>query len=248
MLSIREVERRVPGVRALILGLFGALITLGTAGPGRAAAGAAASALPAAQLSASHRAVSHGAGATSPAARRLATWRALLRDGRALSESAKLERVNRFFNRLRFVADAAAGGSADHWATPREVLLRDGGDCEDFALAKYFTLRALGVAAKRLRLTYVRSLGRNQAHMVLTYYRHDSASSGAGVLVLDNLEADILPLSRRSDLLPVYSFNSRGLWLAGRHGLGRRVGGVERLSRWQDLIRRMHREASPVAF
>jgi len=243
MLSIREVKRRVPGVRGLIPGLFGALIALGSAGPDRAIAGTAAPALPAAQLSASHR-----AGATSPAGRRLAAWRALLREGRTLSESAKLERVNRFFNRLRFVADGASGGSADQWATPREFLVRDGGDCEDFALAKYFTLRALGVAAQRLRLTYVRALGRNQAHMVLTYHRPDGTPSGAEVLVLDNLEADILPLSRRSDLLPVYSFNSRGLWLASRDGPGRRVGGVERLSRWQNLVRRLHREASPVAF
>jgi len=188
-------------------------------------------------------------GAPGPAARRLAAWRTLLRAGRALDERAKLQRVNRFFNRLRYVPDGRPAG--DQWATPREFLARAGGDCEDFALAKYFTLRALGVPRERLRLTYVRALTPNrarrvQAHMVLTYTAARPGPGSDRTLVLDNLEADIRPLSRRPDLRPVYSFNGAGLWLADRHGPGRRVGGAERLSRWQDLLRRMGREARPV--
>ena len=87
------------------------------------------------------------------------------------------------------------------------------GDCEDFAIAKYFSLLAVGVPASQLRLVYVRLQlgapgGPSQAHMVLAYY----ASAQAEPLILDNLITDIRPASRRPDLTPVFSFNSDGLW------------------------------------
>ncbi|MBI4206399.1 MAG: transglutaminase-like cysteine peptidase [Betaproteobacteria bacterium] len=102
-------------------------------------------------------------------------------------------------------------GKEDYWATPIEFLSTNAGDCEDFSIAKYFTLRALGVPDDRLRLTYVKELVQyNQAHMVVAYF----PSPDAEPLVLDNINKTIQPASARSDLLPVYSFNGSNLWLA----------------------------------
>nr|WP_246194778.1 transglutaminase-like cysteine peptidase [Allochromatium palmeri] len=152
-----------------------------------------------------------------------------------LSEDDKLRVVNDFFNQLRFLDDVALWGVSDYWTTPFEFLVKNGGDCEDFAIAKYFTLIHVGVPEERLRLTYVKALDYDQAHMVLTYF----ATPRATPLVLDNLNPHILPATERADLQPVYSFNGTGLWLAKSAGSGKRVGGAERLDLWRDLQSRM---------
>lgn len=124
---------------------------------------------------------------------------------------------------------------------PVESLVKGAGDCEDYALAKYFSLRNLGVPSEKLRITYVKALTRNQAHMVLTYY----ATPSADPLVLDNLISDIRPASNRKDLLPVYAFNAEGLYMPGADG-GKRKGDAKRLSRWQDVLQKMQAEGFAV--
>ena len=142
---------------------------------------------------------------------RLTNWQNLLEQGASLDEPAKLEAVNRLINRsIIYTSDSQAWGQDDYWATPEETLRLGQGDCEDFAIAKYFALRKLGVAVERLRLTYVKALGRNSAHMVLAYY----ASNNAQPLILDNLNSQVLPAAARRDLLPVYAFNGQGIYLA----------------------------------
>ena len=172
------------------------------------------------------------------ARKRLLAWQELLRTDRTDNDRAKIERVNRFFNRLNFVDDALHWHKADYWATPVEFLASEGGDCEDFAIAKYFTLLDLGIDEHKLTLTYVKALKLNQAHMVLTYY----PSPKAEPLVLDNLVEAILPSSERTDLLPVYSLNGSGLWLARQRGRGKMVGDSSRLQRWQEMLARMTKE------
>lgn len=166
---------------------------------------------------------------------RLEAWRRVVDSAAHLPVEAKLETVNDFFNDLAFVSDLTQWGVQDYWATPSELLARGGGDCEDFSIAKYFTLLELGVPEARLQLSYVKALRLNQAHMVLTYYAHPRAEP----LVLDNLNFRVLPASQRTDLLPVYSFNGSGLWLAKERRSGQRVGSSARLGRWRDLLARM---------
>lgn len=150
----------------------------------------------------------------------------------------KLNRVNAFFNqRLLFRNDKSVWGAGDYWATPMEFLRKGAGDCEDYALAKYFTLREIGIPASQLRITYVKALQLNQAHMVVTWYARPDAIP----LVLDNLKPAILPATQRTDLLPVYAFNGEGLWLPQATG-NKRVGDSKQLSRWQDLLTRMRAE------
>ena len=80
-----------------------------------------------------------------------------------------------------------------------------------------------------MRITYVKSLKRNEPHMVLAYY----PSAEAEPLILDNLSQKIQPAGERSDLVPVYSFNGADLWLAVNRAEGKKLGNSDRLSRWQ---------------
>jgi predicted transglutaminase-like cysteine proteinase len=166
---------------------------------------------------------------------RLIAWEDIIIQNSGQSDQEKLKRVNDFFNQMEFVDDITHWGQKDYWATPVEFLGTQGGDCEDFAIAKYFTLKAMGVEEEKLNLTYVKALNYNVHHMVLTYYVMPEAEP----LVLDNLVGEIKPASQRTDLIPIYSFNGTGLWLAKQRGRGNLAGSSTRLQRWQDLIERM---------
>ena len=172
------------------------------------------------------------------AQQRIHTWYKLINDYKDATTLEKLELVNNFFNQLAFVNDSDLWGQEDYWATPIQMLSSNGGDCEDFSIAKYFTLRKMGIPEDRLRLTYVKALQLNQAHMILTYF----PTPDADPLILDNLVTAIRPSSERTDLLPVYSFNGNGLWLSRKKGTDERVGQSERLSQWQGVIARINSE------
>ena len=176
------------------------------------------------------------------ARQRVESWEALIQSAHTLSDRQKLERVNEFFNQIRFMSDAEHWGKRDYWASPLEFIGTEAGDCEDFSIAKYFTLRHMGVADQRLRITYVRALRQRAAHMVLAYY----TAPNADPLILDNLIADIRLGSRRRDLIPVYSFNGDGLWRAKERGQGRRVGAASRLNLWRRLEDKMELEEEEV--
>ncbi|MDW7773510.1 MAG: transglutaminase-like cysteine peptidase [Desulfobulbaceae bacterium] len=171
-----------------------------------------------------------------PGAReRLEAWVRLIREDQSGTDMEKLEKVNSFFNQVQFVDDSIHWKQEDYWATPIELLASNGGDCEDFSIGKYFTLKIMGVSEEKLNMTYVKALRLNQAHMVITYYERP----GAEPLVLDNLNEQIKPASQRQDLLPVYSFNGISLWIAKQRGKGKMVGSSERLGQWKNLLERM---------
>ena len=122
-----------------------------------------------------------------------------------LNDDSNLRYVNDLLNRVPQVEDSVHWGVADYWATPAEFIASNGGDCEDFVIAKYFALRESGIPADKLRVTYVKSFqsGKIENHMVLAYYPAPDAEP----LLLDNLQPQMLPASQRPDLLPVYEFN-----------------------------------------
>lgn len=158
--------------------------------------------------------------------------------GRAAGQddAQRLSEINQFFNRrIAFRDDTQVWNQLDYWASPLESLDKGAGDCEDYTIAKYFSLLAAGVPVDKLRLVYVRAQiggpqGAAQAHMVLAYY----AAPAAEPLILDNLITEVRPASRRPDLTPVFSFNSEGLW----QGVGPQAAGdpVARLSRWREIL------------
>ena len=173
----------------------------------------------------------HGAAARA----RLLAWQALIQSENSQADITKLEKVNDFFNQFDFVSDPLHWQKKDYWATPIEFLASNGGDCEDFALAKYFTLKKIGVEETKLNMTYVKAWQLNQAHMVVTYY----AKPASEPLVLDNLVKKIEPASKRTDLLPVFSFNGSSLWISKERGRGNLIGKSDRLALWNDLLKRM---------
>jgi len=158
-------------------------------------------------------------------------------------EATQLRAVNDFYNqRIAYREDIDLWGQVDYWASPLETLDKGAGDCEDYAIAKYVTLVALGVPHARLRMVYVRAsiAGAPNGyvpHMVLAWYPQPEAEP----LVLDSLQPDIRPAGQRPDLTPVFSFNAEGLW----QGVGSiRANGdpLTRLSRWREVLQKARTE------
>jgi len=167
-------------------------------------------------------------------------WRRLIEESRALTDGEKLTKVNTFFNRRSlFQSDMEVWGQEDYWATPLEFLGKGAGDCEDFAIAKYVTLQMLDIGNERLRLIYVRAKSgatASIAHMVLGFYPQPTDEP----LILDSLISSVRPASQRPDLVPVFSFNSDGLWVGGATTSA--ADPTTRLSRWRDVLDRMRQE------
>jgi len=172
-----------------------------------------------------------------PAARgRLEKWKryAAERKSSQLAETELLREVNRTLNGIRFIDDQTHWGEEDYWATPAESVGSNGGDCEDFSIAKYFLLKELGIPIAKLRMTYVKAIKLDQPHMVLAYYARPDAEP----LVLDNLEDAVRPASQRPDLVPVYSFNDEEVWIEMRG----RSGSPRQIRNWNLLMERLDRE------
>jgi predicted transglutaminase-like cysteine proteinase len=116
------------------------------------------------------------------------------------------ERINTMMNRIPYITDDKNWGVSDYWATPVEFMKR-GGDCEDYAIAKYTALRALGVPEERLRIAIVHDLQKNIPHAILIVYTDE------GAMVLDNQT----PTARYSHTInrykPIFSINRTGWWL-----------------------------------
>lgn len=165
---------------------------------------------------------------------RLTSWRSLIEQSGALDERSKLQAVNDFINRsVSYASDREVWGEDEYWATPLQTLSLGRGDCEDFALGKYFTLVDMGVPSEKLRLTFVKALSLNQAHMVLAYYPSPTEQP----LILDNLDRRIRPAGERRDLLPVFAFNDHGIFLA-RSPQQKSAQPPRLLSRWSDVSER----------
>ncbi|WP_414704500.1 transglutaminase-like cysteine peptidase [Pseudoalteromonas sp. UBA2102] len=168
-------------------------------------------------------------------------WQTMLVRTQNKSEQQQILIVNDFFARnLRYQTDIQLWKQNDYWATPLETLGRGLGDCEDYAIAKYISLRALGVSDDKLRLIYVKAklagTNKTQAHMVLGYF----ATPNAQPLILDSLITKVLPAAKRVDLSPVFSFNSQGLW--ANNSTKSVASPTARLSRWRKILEQTSQE------
>ena len=171
-------------------------------------------------------------------------WEAMIRQAsQASTERQKLEIVNRFVHQnIRYRTDQRLYGVEDYWASPLETLGHGLGDCEDYAILQYVSLRLAGISDDRLRLIYVNArMGGprssiTQAHMVLGYYPTPTSEP----LILDSLVSTISPASQRQDLSPVFSFNSEGLWAGG--AVAPAASSTARLSRWRNVLEKIQQE------
>jgi len=176
----------------------------------------------------------------APSAQKFRDWQKLVADTQKIADpDQQIQKVNEFWNRrMQFMEDKDAWKQGDYWATPMESLGHEKGDCEDFAIAKYFTLLSSGMNVSKLRLIYVKAkMGGaasniTQAHMVLAFYSDPEAEPQ----ILDNLLGEIRPASRRQDLIPVFSFNGQGIWAGVSASGSASSTSTKRLSRWEELL------------
>lgn len=119
--------------------------------------------------------------------------------------------VNEIVNRVPYVNDITLYGKTDYWATPVEFM-KNGGDCEDFAITKYVSLRALGVPEERMRIMILQDLQKNIPHAVLIVYTE------SGPMVLDNQIKTITHVDRITHYKPIFSINREAWWLHTKPG------------------------------
>lgn len=162
-------------------------------------------------------------------------WEKLIFHNLGKETDEKLKLVNDFFNRMKWAEDKEIWNKKDYWATPIESLIKNSGDCEDFSIAKYFTLLAMDIPEEQLRVTYV-ILDNHQGHMVLFYYPDKTSEP----LVLDNMRKDISKKSNRPDIKYMFSFNDEGLWLKGNNNSVPDEKNIIKL--WSQMIDRIKQE------
>ena len=133
-------------------------------------------------------------------------WRRFLDQIKGRDIVARLDALNRYMNRFRYVSDLANWGVEDYWETPNEFLNRDG-DCEDFAIAKYKSLRALGLGDDQLRIVVLQDLNLRIAHAVLVVL------DGGKAWVLDNQIDQVIDADRIRHYRPYFSINATAYWL-----------------------------------
>ncbi len=135
----------------------------------------------------------------------LKNWREVITSAKGRSRQDKLKTVNEFFNRWPYKEDTEVYGLSEYWAAPREFMTRSG-DCEDFAIAKYFALRKLGFSNEEMRIVILWDEIRGIGHAILAIYEAND------ILVLDSLSNLILSHSRYKQYKPQYSMNETTRW------------------------------------
>ena len=134
-------------------------------------------------------------------------WQRELAQFEGLSDKAKIAAVHKYVQaKFKYRSDYKVWGKTDYWATPVESFEMGYGDCDDFAIAKYFTLKALGFDERNMRVVILRDNIKQEIHAVLTV---DLAEQ---VYVLDNQQRSVKTDSELASYQPIYSINGRGWW------------------------------------
>jgi len=136
----------------------------------------------------------------------LEEWRALMQELRGRPPLEQIEAINDFMNRVSYITDPANYNMPDYWATPRQHLTRRG-DCEDYAIAKYVSLRALGFPEESLRILVLDDLNLRIPHAVLVVILDGRA------LLLDNQIRSVVEERAVRHYRPIYSINATAFWI-----------------------------------
>jgi predicted transglutaminase-like cysteine proteinase len=136
----------------------------------------------------------------------LREWMAFIRENRGRDRRAQIDAVNSYMNDKRYIIDPVNWGIPDYWASPLQFMMRNG-DCEDYAIAKYFSLRALGFHPSSLRVVVLQDMNLRVAHAILV------VNFGGQALVLDNQVRSVVEASAIHHYRPIYSINEQYWWL-----------------------------------
>ena len=134
------------------------------------------------------------------------TWAKFIIGLRGKSDREKIAAVNGFMNRAKYVVDQINWGIKDFWATPGQFFAQFG-DCEDYAIAKYLSLRALGFDGTRMRIVVVQDLNLKVAHAIL------AVTVERQTWILDNQIKRVIEAEKIRHYRPVYSVNEESWWL-----------------------------------
>lgn len=132
-------------------------------------------------------------------------WTSFTETMRNQPRDRQLDRINSFFNQHRYITDPINWGLADYWETPGQFFAKNG-DCEDYAIAKYMTLRDLGWAISDLRVVIVQDMNLNLVHAIL------AVNFDNRTLILDNQLAVLVEPKRIKHYRPIYAVNEEGWW------------------------------------
>ena len=132
-------------------------------------------------------------------------WQELISELKGKPKKFQLERVNTYINLYRYILDPINWGVKDYWEIPKEFFARFG-DCEDYAIVKYFTLRSLGWDAEDMKIIVLQDLNLQIAHAVLAVQIDDKE------MVLDNQIGLVIESRRIRHYRPIYSVNEQGWW------------------------------------
>lgn len=136
----------------------------------------------------------------------LKDWKKFLAEVKSLNRMTQLAKVNAYMNRAPYIVDPINYGVADYWATPKQFFVKDG-DCEDYAIAKYLSLRALGFSRESMRIVVLQDMNLRLAHAVLAVYLDGK------IWVLDNQIGEVVRHERIRHYKPIYSINELFWWL-----------------------------------
>ncbi len=154
-----------------------------------------------------------------------------------LPTNKKLAYVNAFFNHILPINDATKYNYDDYWATRKEFIIEGHGDCEDYVIAKYFTLIELGINKKKLYFAVVKVKGKTTYHMNLLYLKTPKSIP----LVLDNLSFKVVPFPLRKKLIPKYAFNEFSSHNLTKNGLGDNITiNWGKTNKWNNLLDRVY--------
>lgn len=149
----------------------------------------------------------------------------------------KLSHVNAFYNKILPINDATKYRVDDHWSTPKEFLINGYGDCEDYAIAKYFTLIEIGVPKEKLFLSVVKIKGETNYHMILLYIENKKTMP----LVLDNLSFKVVPFNIRKKLKPKFIFNEESAFILKNKKIYKKAKiNWGKVDKWQELLNRVY--------
>jgi predicted transglutaminase-like cysteine proteinase len=137
------------------------------------------------------------------------TWQAMIEPLQGRKPSDVLRTVNQFFNKYPYILDSVNWGVEDYWESPGEFLSK-AGDCEDYAIIKYMTLKRLGIDPARMRIVAVNDSNLGAGHAVLAVYVEER------IFILDNQINDVIDSSKILHYEPIYSINESGWWLHRR--------------------------------
>lgn len=136
----------------------------------------------------------------------LERWLDFLEKIKTLPRRQQIEAVNRYANEKKYVVDMANYATEDYWAIAKEFLYH-GGDCEDFAITKFFSLRWLGYRDDDIRLLILQDTNLRIQHAVLMVLDRGE------LLVLDNQSQEVVPQNTIRHYVPLYSLNEKQWWV-----------------------------------